>query len=238
MMKQFKLMFLVLTIIVTYLIYTFASGKKISYLALGDSFALGENPYGEVDYGYSDYLADYFEKNNELKLYTKKFATEDARIKDVQQEILFNKKIYIDGKSFGLKNALRESTYITLSIGARDIINQVEEHNVSMNEEKIEKITRGVGEELKNLIKEIKKYNHNIFLVGYYNLYPEKDIYNQIFKQLDQIYKKVSLQEEIQYISLYEDFPYQKYLPNPYSVHPSTAGYEYIYKKIIQNIKN
>ena len=54
-MKHIKLIFTILTVVIIYLIYILTPTNHITYLALGDSFALGENPYGEISYGYSDY---------------------------------------------------------------------------------------------------------------------------------------------------------------------------------------
>ena len=236
-MKHIKLIFTILTVIAIYFIYTLSPTEQIIYLALGDSFALGENPYGEIAYGYSDYLANYLDKNHNLKLYTKKFASLDTRIKDVKQDILLNKKVYIEGKSIGLKSALREANIITLSIGANDLISQVNTSNRAIIEKKENVIIEGIGENLEDLLKEIKKYNKKIVLVGYYNLYPKEEAYQRMFEKLDTQYASLAKQEEITYISTYQDFKVEKYLPNPADIHPSIEGYEYIYQKIVQNIE-
>jgi len=234
--KHLKLICTILTVVAIYLIYSFASPNNITYLALGDSFALGENPYGEVAYGYSDYLSNYLAKNHHLKLYTKKFATLDARIKDVKQDILLNRKVYVNEKSLGLKSSLREASIITLSIGANDIISHVNTIGDVLIEKKIDDIIDIIGRDLEELLTEIEKYNKNIILVGYYNLYPKDEKYRLLFEKLDQKYQQVSINKSIIYISMLNTFPYEKYLPNPFNIHPSVEGYEYIYKKIVQNI--
>lgn len=234
--KHLKLICTILTVVAIYLIYSFASPNNITYLALGDSFALGENPYGEVAYGYSDYLSNYLAKNHHLKLYTKKFATLDARIKDVKQDILLNRKVYVNEKSLGLKSSLREASIITLSIGANDMISHVNTIGDVLIEKKIDDIIDIIGRDLEELLTEIEKYNKNIILVGYYNLYPKDEKYRLLFEKLDQKYQQVSTNKNIIYISMLNTFPYEKYLPNPFNIHPSVEGYEYIYKKIVQNI--
>lgn len=236
-MKHVKLIFCVIVCIVVYLIYTYVPTDNIIYLALGDSFALGENPYGEVAYGYSDYLSNYLAENHNLKLYTKKFAATDARIKDVYQDILLNKKVYINGEAIGIKSSLRDSDIITLSIGANDIISQVNIMSEVMVEKKYRDIVNGVGDHLIDLIGEIQKYNKKIILIGYYNLYPKNEQYNLLFKELDKKYQQICADMSITYISLYQDFLYQSYLPNPFNIHPSIEGYEYIYQKIVENIE-
>lgn len=236
--KHLKLIITMLTVIAIYLIYILASPNDISYLALGDSFALGENPYGEVAYGYSDYLSNYFASNHHLKLYTKKFASRDYRIKDVKQDILLNRKVYVNGKGIGLKSGLRDANIITLSIGANDLISEMNMVSEVMIERKTEDIIESIEKNLADLLKEMLKYNKNIIVVGYYNLYPTKEIYQPLFQKLDQAYKKVCKQNHLTYISLYHDFPYDKYLPNPFNIHPSIEGYEYMKDKIVENIND
>jgi len=235
--KHIKLICTLLTVVLVYFIYMFASPDDISYLALGDSFALGENPYGEVAYGYSDYLSNHLARHHHLKLYTKKFASIDARIKDVHQDILLNRKVYVEGKSIGLKSGLRETDIVTLSIGANDLFSQVNVLSEVMLEKKQDMIIEKIGQELIEVLTEIKKYNKNIILVGYYNLYPNNKIYQILFEKLDHKYQEISRIKKIKYISLFQNFPYEKYLPNPFNIHPSVEGYEYIYKKIVQNIE-
>lgn len=236
-MKHIKLVFTILTVSAIYFIYTLVPANHITYLALGDSFALGENPYGEIAYGYSDYLSNYLDKNYELKLYTKKFANLDARIKDVKQDIALNKKVYVEGRSVGLKSSLREANIITLSIGANDLMNQVNMTSEVILDRKEDEIIEGIGDNLEELLKEMKKYNKEIIVIGYYNLYPKNKRYQNLFEKLDIKYKEVCKDQNLKYISLYQNFSYEKYLPNPFDIHPSIEGYEYIYQKIVENIE-
>ncbi len=236
-MRHLKLIFVILTFLIVYLIYIFANPDDVIYLAVGDSFALGENPYGEIAYGYSDYLSRYLEENHHLKLYTKKFATKDARIKDIYQDILLNKKVYLNDRTISLKASLREASVITLSIGANDIISKINMTNPVIYNEKLEnKIVQDVVEELEVLLKEMKKYNKNIIVVGYYNLYPNKEKYNTIFKKVNDAYSKLVASENLIYIDIYHDFPYNETLTNPFSIYPNVKGYEFIYKKIINHL--
>ena len=52
-----------------FLIYNRTYTLKINYVALGDSVAAGRNPYGVDDYGYTDYVKDYLQKNDKLNNY-------------------------------------------------------------------------------------------------------------------------------------------------------------------------
>lgn len=236
-MKHMKLIFMIITVIIVYFIYILADPDDVTYLALGDSLALGENPYGEIAYGYSDYLSNYLAKNHTLKLYTKKFASKEARIKDVYQDLTLNKKVYVNEKSVNLKSGLRDADIITLSIGAVDIINKMNFVNkANFTEEVEQEIVNNVTKELEQLLKEMKKYNKNIIVVGYYNLYPQKEEYKNIFKKLNNSYRMLVTKEDLIYIDIYNKFPYQETLTNPFSIHPNIKGYEFIYQQIVKNI--
>ena len=66
--KHLKLIVFILTFLAIYLIYIGVGNKKIIYTSLGDGFASGLNPYLNNDYAYSDFLADYLKKKNQLRI--------------------------------------------------------------------------------------------------------------------------------------------------------------------------
>ena len=61
--KHIKLFIFIIVVISIYFIYKLNSNNNLTYLALGDGYALGENSYKSIDYGYSDYLKDYLKDN-------------------------------------------------------------------------------------------------------------------------------------------------------------------------------
>ena len=60
---------------------------KIYYLSLGDSLALGQNPYGNIGYGFSDYVSDYLREKGILEFYTKKYSVSGYRTTDLIRDI-------------------------------------------------------------------------------------------------------------------------------------------------------
>ena len=56
--KHIKLIVLIITCLLVYIIYDNNHTKSITYISLGDGFAVGLNSYETKDYGYSDYLSD------------------------------------------------------------------------------------------------------------------------------------------------------------------------------------
>ena len=81
-MKKFKLVFLILSIFLLFIIYRIFWNDKINYLSIGDGLALGVTPYNTIGYGYSDYIKDYLKTEENLKSYDKTFAEEDYRTTD------------------------------------------------------------------------------------------------------------------------------------------------------------
>ena len=90
-------------VLLVFLIYLTTLDKKVYYVSLGDSLALGQTPYGNLDYGYTDYVKDYLIDKKILEKYIKEFSDKNYRITDLIRDINDNKKIYINNKPKLLK---------------------------------------------------------------------------------------------------------------------------------------
>ena len=248
MKKLKKIIVLVLILILVFIIYILNIDKKIYYIALGDSLAAGQNPYNQIGYGYSDYVSNYLSENKLLQYYTKDYAKSGYRISDIENDIQENKKIIINGKEEGLKEILRKSELLTLSIGANDIFSKLgitNMRNLELNE--IPNISTYINETLKDLdllIEEIQKYfKKDMILVGYYN--PLASISSEYCRELEPLFnqinggmKKIAQKHNIYYVEMYEIFKENpEYLPNPNDIHPSNKGYQVIASSIIDIIE-
>jgi len=234
--KHIKLLIFILVIISIYLIYKLNNNNNLTYISLGDGYASGENSYGIVDYGYSDYLKDYLEKNNNLNFYTKKFSNDDIMITTLYESIIINKKVQEEDRTINIKQSLRESSIVTLSIGINDLIYKLslEENYISIK--KLDSIVNDTYEDFESLIKEIKKYYlGEIYVIGY----PRKNIkdnnLNEAIKKLNNLYKN---NEDIIYIYIYYIFKNNNsYLSNPNSIYPNIKGYKAISDEIITKLE-
>ena len=215
----------------------FFKNDKINYIALGDSLAAGMNPYGEIGYSYTDYLADHLKRNKKLSYYTKEYAQSSYKTIDIIKDININNK---------LKKDLRESDLITLSIGGNDLlerikINRLDVNNLLILKEDVIKILP----KLEECIKEIRKYaKEQIIIIGYYN--PMPFLFNtsgsdldELFAYIDDEYKKIAEKYECKYISIYQLFKNNSnFLPNPADIHPNLEGYEAISEEVIKIYSN
>lgn len=222
-------------------IYRFYSRKDFIYVPLGDSLAAGRNPYGEEGYGYTDYVATYLEKNNLLKEYVRGFATSGYTTKDLKKDIDDNKTIRANGKEHNIRRELRESDIVTISIGANDFLNNIDQDNLNFSDITLfQKIVDDLIPDLESTLKKVREYaKEEVIVVGYYNPIPflfntNEAQMDQLFAYIDDQYRKVAKKYQCDYLSIYSVFKKgTDYLPNPSDIHPNMKGYEAISKEII-----
>ncbi len=236
-MKYRKIIICLVVFFLIYLIYRLTMTHSFTYLALGDSLAIGQNPYGAIGYGYSDYVANYLEKNDLLKFYTKEYSKSGARSTDLLQDIQNNKKIVVDGKEQHLKVLLREADLITISIGANDFFGEINIKNLdSISYQAIDNTIKNVD----TLLGEIRKYNKkNVLVIGYYNPFPKIKEFDPVIDYVDSEYEDICKKHKVTYIKVSLDFRNSDdVLPNPIDIHPNTKGYSLIANKIIDEIES
>lgn len=234
--KIIKIFSLFITILLVFEIYALGKTNKIYYVSLGDSLALGQNSYGKIDYGYSDYIKDYLQKSKKLAYYTKKYAHSGYTSSDLIKEINNNSEI---------KKDLREGDLLTLSIGANDLLHEIDLKKLEIN--KILSLKTKVDNIMPNLehcLKEIRKYAKNrIVIVGYYNPIPflfntSGNDLDKLFAYIDEKYSVLAKKYNCEYISIYQLFKNNSnFLPNTSDIHPNSVGYREIAKIIIKKLK-
>lgn len=221
-------------ILVCFLIYLSFSGQKLIYVALGDSLAAGVNPYGEVSYSYTDFVADYLKSEGKLDLFVKDYAVSGYKSFDVLRDITDNKKVLIDDKEYNIRMLLREADLITISIGANDFLKYFSLDNlhlddVSYYKEQVDNVLVDVDK----LFSQMSKYAKcQVIVVGYYNPFPilfsnyETNL-DEIFHYVDYEYQELTEKYNFSYISFYNVFKENSsFLPNPFDIHPNISGYK------------
>ena len=246
-MKLKKTCFMLLVILTLIIIYKINTNNKINYLSLGDSFAAGQNPYGKIGYGYSDYIKDYLKDTNLLNNYTKDFTHSEDRIVDLTNKITNNEKIKINNKMLSIQTAIEKADLITISIGSNDIFEKSGLNDMSFNIDNISKFNtyiKDMENDLDSLLKIVRKYNNKkIILVGYYNpLSPLSLKYTRelepVFLKINETYNNISKKYKCDFIDIYEIFKENpEYIPNPTDIHPNIDGYQVISSQIINILK-
>lgn len=230
--KLIKYGILVILLLSVFGIYTIFKTNRLNYIALGDSLAEGMNPYGEVGYSYTDYLADSLKEKDLLSYYTKKYTKSGYTTQNLIAEITTNNH---------LKKDLRESDLVTVSIGANDFLKSFRIENLDVNNilELKPKIT-SIFPNIEKSIEEIRKYaKGDIIIVGYYNPIPflfntSGNDLDKLFAYVDDAYQKIADHYNCTYISFYQIFKNNtSFLPNPMDIHPNLKGYEKIAEEIL-----
>ncbi len=232
MKKIIKLLVLLLISLSVYFIYNSKKEVKINYVSIGDGFASGINSYHQKSYGYSDYLKDYLKKEKKLGSYSN-FTYEDMMTKDIQKDIILN----VHNKNENIKRALRESNLLTISVGINDLIYEMDVNNVESPVIQ-EKILTKIVDKLTLDIKEIRKYySGDIYLIGYYNFYPQNSVERKILDKLNRKYQQFCGKNNLIFIDNSNlSNRLFNYLENPNSFYPNINGYEQIYQNIMREL--
>lgn len=242
-MKLKKILFILILCMTVYTIYNIYHDNKINYLSIGDSLSAGINAYGDKNYGYSDYVANYLKQNNQLKSYSNDFAVAGYRISDVKHQLETNQIITNKNKTLSFKKCLRDAQLVTISIGGNDLLSELSLSAVDidiLNEKEVMEAIDHMLIRLDDLLKELRKYaKRDIFLIGYYNpLHGTTLPVNRLFAYLNDKTGKICQKYDITYVDTYNIMKNNKdYLPNPTNIHPSIEGYEAIAKEIIKQFK-
>ncbi len=222
-----KMLVFVIILLSTFLIYLATLDRKVYYLSLGDSLALGATPYGGHDYGYSDYVKDYINDKKKLERYVGGFANDNYRTIDLMNDIKDNKTIIVNNNKISIKNALIKADLVTISIGSNDFLSYITIRDLSSNE--LYKYLDEVLDDVDSLLKLMREYcKEDIVYIGLYN-YFNIDMLDPIIDYGNQRLRIICEKYDIKYIdvfTLFHDDP--SYLPNPLDIHPSRSGYQKI----------
>ena len=249
MKRHKKLIVFVISLLIVYLTYNkfLAQNRKIIYIPLGDSIAEGMTPYHNIDYGYTDYIKDYLKDNDKLSFYTKKFTKSGYTIDNIKRDINDNKTIVEGDKTYYLKEMLRESDLVTLTVGANDFLKGMSIDDIPvklLNIKSIKKDADRIANSFKDLLILIKKYAKNeIIVTGYFNPLPKMKMYkeglDEVIKYYNYLVEEICLDLNVKYVDLFDSFDNKtKYFSNPLDIHPNKLGYEIISKEIIKNIES
>lgn len=161
MKRKYKLLIIILiSSILTYLIYFFNKDEKIKLVALGDGIASGETSYNIDGISYNDYLKEYFEDSNQLKNYSSDYSIKNYKLDELIQDIKSNKT---KNEKLNINQLLNKADIITISIGEEELVKL--SITKDLNKEKILSFIKKFDELLK-IIK--KESDATIFVIGFY----------------------------------------------------------------------
>ncbi|MEG0025831.1 MAG: GDSL-type esterase/lipase family protein [Bacilli bacterium] len=221
--------------LITFFIYLSTLDKKIYYLSLGDSLAVGLTNQNE-NHGYASYLANYLKQKQILEIYSYEYATIGYQTTDLIKDIEDNKRLKIANKTKTIKNALVKADITTVSIGANDLISKIK---FTDDYNKLYDYADEMFKDLEKLFKLIRQYcKEDIYMIGFYNPFDINDPkLTEIFIYINKESKKLCQKYNITYIETFKLFSQNKqYLPDKFNIHPSKEGYKAIFDQLIVKI--
>lgn len=180
-----KLLFVLFTVLLVFVIYLANMDKKVYYLALGDSTGRDNN--------YSFYVKDYLNEKNVLEKAVYDYSCSDDRITDIYNRIISNEK----SKEGTLKHALIKADLVTLKINIDDVYEKIDDPSFVNVYDYIDDLTKDF-EKLLNLIRKYCK--EDIMFIGYSyrnDNTDEKDLIDYLNKR----YKEVCDKYDVIFVS-------------------------------------
>ena len=248
MKKHIKLIVFIVSLLIVY--YTYAiflnQNKKIIYVPLGDSIAEGMTPENVIDYGYTDYVADFLKSENKLFFYSKEFTHSGYTIDNVKRDINDNKTVEINNKKYHLKEILRESDLVTITIGANDLIKGTSISDISTKLYSVKNVKKEidvVAARFQELLLLVKQYAKNdIIVTGYFNPLPNlveyKEKIDEVVKYYNYLIEEICNDLDVTYVDIFDVLEKNsKVFSNSYNIHPNKDGYKLIANEIIKNIE-
>ena len=220
---KYKILFIIIiSTILTFLIYFHTKQDKITLLSLGDGISTGMTIYHVEGYDYNDYLSNYLNTDNNLANYYKNFNEVDETTTSLLTKI--NHNITNINQKIKLKQAIKNADIITISLGMDELNNYAKKNNLGST-----KIT-GFLNKYNELLTTITKLNHKkIYLLSLYstNLIPRNKI-TKINAEL----KKLAETHHLTYIDISNITENQTFFSQKNNYYPNYKGQEYIYFQI------
>lgn len=205
-----------------------AKDVQIDYVALGDSLAAGQTPYGnKVGTGYTDMISEELDKGQVLGSFTKDYATSGETSVELLDKL----------KRDDVQQVLKEAELVTISSGANDFFRFIKTGGSLASPAAMELLTT-VGANVGSAIDNVKSASPeaDIYVFGYYAplVFLQDETTKAQFLYAFQIFnnnlKKIAEAKGIHFVEVASAFDVNStaYLPNPTDVHPNEAGYQVI----------
>ncbi|MGG2067405.1 L,D-transpeptidase family protein [Bacillus sp. S14(2024)] len=195
---------------------------KVEYLALGDSLAAGQTPYGKMDAGYPNFIKERFQKSYHVVDFNN-FGTAGYTSVQLKNDVLYNEKV---------QKEIKEASHITIDIGLNDLAPVIQ-----TNSNQAQEAIQNVSANLETILSTIDNLNNHVhvYVMGYYNPFPYQSQEQQA--TLLPLLHDLNTQMELQANSHGDTFVptekaieanYAEYIPNQSDAHLSLAGYNVV----------
>lgn len=218
--------------------------KCNTYLALGDYLSVSGSLKGEKIDSFATILGDYLTKNEMVKSVNNSYTSSS-----IDSELLLEMicKDAYKGNEEGLVSLIKDSKYITISVGMNDILQYLRfdsnKQEIVYDKEYIKRKLEIMKQNYYEIVENIKEINSdcNIYLMSYYCPFGwvsnNKEGVFEVFNLLNDSIKEVGELMDVYYVDISE-VSKEEYMFNKYQVYLNELGHEYVFSVLKSNYFN
>jgi hypothetical protein len=219
-MKYKIAVIIIIGTIITTIIYYNTRTKELNFLALGDGISTGMTPYNIESYNFNDYFVESIQENKQLNKFYKKFNETDETLNSLLTKINNNTIT----ENIKLKQAIKESSIITIAIGMDELNNYASKNVLGST-----KIT-GFINKYEELLKTVRSINNKkIYVIG---LYSSKLINENKIAKINTALKEVVEKYNAEFIDISDITKNKEYFKESNNYYLNYKGQKYIFDKI------
>ena len=219
--------------------------KCNTYLALGDYLSVSGSLKGERIDSFSTMLGDYLVKSDLVSSVNNSYTSSS-----INSELLLEMicKDAYSGNDTGLVSVIKDSKYITISVGMNDILQYLRfdsnKQEIVYDKEYIKRKLEIMKQNYYEIVENIKEINADvsIYLMSYYCPFTwvnedNIDSVKEVFDLLNDSIKEVSELMDVYYVDISE-VSKEENMFGKYQVYLNELGHEYIFSVFRNNYFN
>lgn len=210
------------------------SKKMNTYLAIGDYLSVSGKLNGEEITSFTSLLGDYFVSNNLINEVNTSYTSSSIDSSLLLEMIV---KDAYSGNDSGLVSLIKDSKYITISVGINDIIKYIRfdssNKEAIYDKEYIKRKLEIMKQNYLEIVEEIKELNEgvSVYLVGYCVPFEYGE---DVFELLNEAVKEVSDLTETYYVDI-SDVNGENNFCDKRQIYLNNTGHEYVFSLFKEN---
>lgn len=240
--RYFIVVFCLIAILFAMVMVLKPTGKVDKYLALGDYLSVSGNLKGKEINSFSQMLGDYLVSSDLVSESNYNYTFSSIDSSGLLEMIC---KDAYSGNDGGLVSLIRDSKYITISVGMNDILQYIRfdsnNQSIEYDKEYIKRKLEVMKQNYYEIIEEIKELNDgvSVYLVSYYAPFQwvdeeNKEIVNEVFNLLNDSIREVSELMSVYYVDISE-VSKEENMFSKYQIYLNQLGHEYVFSVFKNN---
>lgn len=204
------------------------SKRMNTYLAIGDYLSVSGKLRGDEITSFTSLLGDYLLDNSLISEVNTSYTSSHIDSSMLLEMIV---KDAYSGRDEGLVSLIKDSKYITISVGMNDVIKYIRfdsnNKEAIYDKEHIKRKLEIMKQNYLEIVEEIKGLNEgvSVYLVGYYSPFEEGE---EVFNLLNDSIREVSELMDVYYVDISEVNQEQNMF-DKYQIYLNNIGHEYVF---------